>query len=109
MSYDTITVTPISPHIGAEIGDIDRTQPLSNKQVEELHTAFANHMVLFFRDQQISFEDQIRTAGYFGPLGKHVGKSTISKTTDNPYVRKFHYDENSTQISGENFHSDQSC
>jgi taurine dioxygenase len=36
-------------------------------------------------------------------------KSTISKTTDNPYVRKFHYDETSTQISGENFASDQSC
>ena len=35
--------------------------------------------------------------------------STISKTTDNELVRKFHYDETSKQISGENFHSDQSC
>ena len=35
--------------------------------------------------------------------------STISKTTDNPFVRKFHYDEKSTKISGENWHSDQSC
>jgi taurine dioxygenase len=65
--------------------------------------------VIFFRDQKISFDDQIRLGRYFGPLGSHVGKSTISKTTDNPYVRKFHYDETSTQISGENFHSDQSC
>ena len=29
--------------------------------------------VIFFRDQKISFEDQIRLAGYFGPLGRHVG------------------------------------
>jgi len=65
--------------------------------------------VIFFRDQKISFEDQIRLAGYFGRLGKHVGKSSISKTTGNEYVRKFHYDETSQQISGENFHSDQSC
>jgi len=108
-AYETITATPASPHIGAEIGAVDLTRPLANKQVEELHDAFARYQVLFFRDQNISFEDQIRVAGYFGRLGKHVGKSTISKTTDNPYVRKFHYDGSSKQISGENFHSDQSC
>ena len=105
----TITATPASPHIGAEIGNIDLTQPLSELQVAELHTAFARYQVLFFRDQKISFDDHIRIASYFGPLGSHVGKSTISKTTNNPLVRKFHYDETSTQISGENFHSDQSC
>ena len=108
-SYETITVTPVSPHIGAEIGNIDLTRELSNQQVDELHRAFAQFQVIFFRNQKISFEDQIRTASYFGPLGSHVGKSTISKTTDNPLVRKFHYDETSTRISGENFHSDQSC
>lgn len=109
MSYETITVTPVSPHIGAEIGNVDLTKPLPNKQVEELHQAFTEFQVIFFRDQKISFDDQIRFARHFGPLGSHVGKSTISKTTDNPLVRKFHYDETSKQISGENFHSDQSC
>jgi taurine dioxygenase len=66
-------------------------------------------MVLFFRDQRISFDDHVRLARYFGPPGQHVGKATISKGTDNPYVRKFHADENSRRVSGENFHSDQSC
>ena len=28
-AYQSISVTPASPHIGAEIGDIDLTQPLS--------------------------------------------------------------------------------
>ena len=109
MTYETITVDPVSPHIGAEIGNIDLTRPLSNQQVEELHRAFIQHQVVFFRDQKISFDDQIRLGRYFGPLGEHVGKSTTSKTTDNPYVRKFHADEKSTRVSGENFHSDQSC
>jgi taurine dioxygenase len=109
MSYEAITVQPASPHIGAEIGNIDLTKPLPNNQVEELHRAFIQYQVIFFRDQKISFDDQIRLGRYFGPLGSHVGKSTISKTTDNSYVRQFHYDEKSTQISGENFHSDQSC
>jgi taurine dioxygenase len=109
MIYETITATPASPHIGAEIGSVDLTRPLTNKQVAELHDAFTRFQVIFFRDQRIGFDDQIRLASHFGLLGRHVGKSTISKTTDNPFVRKFHYDETSTQISGENFHSDQSC
>lgn len=108
-SYSSIIATPVSPHIGAEVSGIDLTKPLSNTQVQELQDAFARYMVLFFRDQKISFDDQIRLASHFGRLGRHVGKSTISKGTDNEYVRKFHYDETSKQISGENFHSDQSC
>lgn len=108
-SYETITVTPVSPHIGAEIGNIDLTKPLSDLQVKELKDAFHRYLVIFFRDQKIGFEDQIRTAGYFGPLGRHVGKTTISKPTDNELVRRFHYDETSKRISGENYHSDQSC
>ena len=109
MKYESITVEPVSPHIGAEIGNIDLTKPLPNNQVEELHRAFIQYQVIFFRDQKISFDDHIRLGRYFGSIGKHVGGATISKITDNPYVRKFHYDETSTQISGENFHSDQSC
>src|SRR5262249_20735438 len=109
MSYESITATPASPHLGAEIAAIDLTRPLSNKQVAELHDAFARHQVFYCRDQKTSFDDPIRLAGHFGPLGKHVGGSTITKTTENPLVRRFHYDETSRQISGENFHSDQSC
>ncbi len=65
MSYESITVTPVSPHIGAEIGNIDLTKPLPNKQVEELHKAFVQYQVIFFRDQKISFDDQIRLGRYF--------------------------------------------
>ncbi len=109
MRYDAISVTPASPHIGAEIGAIDLTKPLPDTQLSQLRAALTQYQVLFFRDQHISFDDHIRLASYFGDLGQHAGKSTISKPTDNPLVRKFHYDENSKVISGENFHSDQSC
>jgi len=52
MSYEAITVEPVSPHIGAEIGNVDLTKPLANKQVEELHRAFIQYQVIFFRDQR---------------------------------------------------------
>ena len=87
-NYQTITVTKLSPHIGAEIGNIDLTKPLSELQVTELHQAFADHLVIFFRDQKISFDDQIRLAEHFGELGRHVGVSTISKPTEHPQVRR---------------------
>ncbi|SDV46116.1 TauD/TfdA dioxygenase family protein [Chitinasiproducens palmae] len=109
MHFTAITATPASPHIGAEIGNIDLTRPLTEVEIRELKEAFLRFQVLFFRDQKIGFDDQIRVASYFGPLGRHVGVNTISKTTDNPLVRKFHYDATSKRVSGENFHSDQSC
>ncbi|RFU28760.1 hypothetical protein B7463_g7581, partial [Scytalidium lignicola] len=103
-------VVPYSPHVGAEILDIDLTQPLSKDVVKALYEVFLRYGVLFFRDQHLSFDDHIRFAGYFGGgPGKHVGVKPISTATDNPLVRRFHYDEKSTRISGESFHSDQSC
>ena len=80
MSYDTITVTPSSPHIGAEIGKIDLTRPLSNRQVQELHDAIIAHGVIFFRDQKIDFESHERLVRSFGEPHIHVGgEGTASK------------------------------
>ena len=39
MTYETLTLHRISPHVGAEVRDIDITRPLTNRQVEELHRA----------------------------------------------------------------------
>ena len=51
MGYETINVTPVTPRIGAEVDGLTLAKPLSNRQVEELHQALAEHQVLFFRDQ----------------------------------------------------------
>ena len=73
-AYRAITVKRCSPRIGAEIGNIDLTRPLSELELSELKRAFTENMVIFFRDQKISFQDQARLAEYFGPVGQHVGK-----------------------------------
>ena len=67
-TYNQISVAPCSPYIGAEIGRIDLTRPLSDGQVTELRRAFTDYLVVFFRDQEISFEDHVRLAEYFGPV-----------------------------------------
>ena len=110
MNYETITLTKLSPHVGAEIGGVDLTKPLSNRQIEELSWALSENCVIFFRDQKIGFEDHLRFAGYFGALHHHVGTATSSRPTDeHPAIRRQHFDKESQRVSGEAWHTDQSC
>jgi taurine dioxygenase len=62
-------VTPLSPACGAEISGIDLTRPLSAHQVAAIKEAWGKHLVLVFRGQQVSQDDQLRFASYFGDLG----------------------------------------
>jgi taurine dioxygenase len=52
--YETLTIDKLTPVIGAEIGGIDLGRPLSNRQLDELHRALAENLVIFFRDQTMS-------------------------------------------------------
>lgn len=111
MSFDSITVTPSSPHVGAEIGNVDLTKPLSNREVKEVRDAINAHGVVFFRGQNIDFDDHERFVRYFGEPHVHAGgKSTASEAVPgHPALRKQYFNENSARISGETWHSDQSC
>jgi taurine dioxygenase len=110
MAYETIRVMKLTPHIGAEIDEIDLTKPLSNRQVDELHWAFAENLVIFFRDQKINHEQHKALARHFGELHVHVGPSTESKPlADQPEIRALHFDEKSEKVAGELWHTDQSC
>ena len=111
MSYDSITVTPSTPHIGAEVGNIDLTKPLTNRQVQEVREAIIAHGVLFIRDQKLDFESHERFVRYFGELHVHVGGAGTTSTIvpGHPTISKQYFDASSTRISGDEWHSDQSC
>jgi len=64
-----ITVTPLSAACGAEIGGVDLTKPLSPSAVETIREAWGKHLVLVFRGQSITQDQQLRFASYFGELG----------------------------------------
>ncbi len=61
--------TRLSPACGALIEGIDLTRPLTDAEIRFCQDAWNEHLVLVFRGQQLSEEDQLRFAGYFGPLG----------------------------------------
>jgi taurine dioxygenase len=62
-------VTPLSPACGAEISGIDLSKPLTEHEVRAIKEAWGKHLVLVFRGQKVSQEDQLRFASYFGDLG----------------------------------------
>jgi taurine dioxygenase len=64
-----IEVTPLSAACGAEIKGVDLTKPLSEAAVEAIKDAWGKHLVLVFRGQNVSQDDQLRFATYFGDLG----------------------------------------
>ena len=68
MNNNSIEITPLSPAIGAEIRGVDLREPLSNRQFDEIHNAFAEHQVLFFRGQEeLAPEAQVRSANELKP------------------------------------------
>lgn len=64
-----IEVTPLASACGAEIKGIDLTKPLRTAEVQAVRDAWNKHLVLVFRGQQLSQDDQLRFASYFGELG----------------------------------------
>ena len=80
MTRDGITVKQISPHVGAEIGNVDLTRTLTNHEVDQIHDAIIAHGVIFFREQNITPADHERFIRYFGEPHVHVGgKNTASQ------------------------------
>ncbi len=64
-----ITVKKLTGAIGAEIGGVDLSQPLSPDTVAEIKQAYTDNLVIFFRDQKpLDDPEHIRVGRYFGKL-----------------------------------------
>jgi taurine dioxygenase len=106
-AYRTIEVRKCTPHIGAEILDVDLSRPLSAQQFEDVHAALMEHLVIFFRNQSLSPEQQKEVGRRFGKL--HVHPAAPSVLPDHPEVFVIKADAGSKLVAGEDWHSDVSC
>ncbi len=104
-TYQTITVDPLTPIIGAEIGGVDLARP-SNHQLDEIHQALAAHQVIFFRDQDLTPAQHLEFGRHFGPLHLHPA---APHAPGHPELMVIHADKDSPRANGENWHSDVSC
>ena len=67
----SLSIEPITPAIGAIIGGIDLAQPLDADTHAAVEAALIDRHVLFFRDQDITQQQQRDFAASFGPLHIH--------------------------------------
>ena len=71
MTNRRIQVEPISGALGAEIGGVDLAKPLEDELFREIHAAFLDHHVVFFRDQDLPPQAQLAFARRFGTPDVH--------------------------------------
>ena len=67
-SYRSIEVRPFSAAIGAEITGVDLSLPLDADTWAEIHRAFLQHQVIFFRDQDLTPAQHVAFSQRFGAL-----------------------------------------
>jgi taurine dioxygenase len=72
-----LSVTPAGPVLGAEIAGIDLERPLEPDAVSAIRTALLQYKVIFFRDQDISYEAHVAFGRHFGELEGHPVLPTV--------------------------------
>ena len=63
-----IDIVPVTAVIGAEIRGVDLSKPLGAETVDAIQHALLDHLVLFFRGQDITPEEQLAFARQFGEI-----------------------------------------
>ncbi|MBK20345.1 MAG: hypothetical protein CMM52_16055 [Rhodospirillaceae bacterium] len=84
-----ITVEPLSDACGAEIKGIDLREPIPESTMKEIEDAFHEHVVVVFRGQDITEEEQMAFANTFGGLGERQRSpngSTPGGSYDTPFM-----------------------
>ncbi|MGI9326704.1 MAG: TauD/TfdA dioxygenase family protein [Pseudomonadales bacterium] len=106
MSLQSIAVSPLTPHIGAEIDGIDLSQPMSNEQFSALYQAWLDWKVLVFRDQELSRDQHKAFAGRFGSLHVHPMQHSYG---GDPEILTVQTTKDSKYTAGNRWHTDVTC
>ena len=71
MAAETLTIRRLAGALGAEIGGVDLSEPLDDRTIAAIRQALVEHQVVFFRDQSLTPQAQVRFGARFGPLNIH--------------------------------------
>lgn len=81
MSFD---INPLSDALGAEIRGLDLSKPLDDATFAAVHQAHLDYLVVVFRDQNLTPQQQIAFSGRFGPLDIHPADDAV--LSDHPEI-----------------------
>lgn len=101
----TVTVSPVTATLGAEVEGVDLAH-LDDDTWRQVEQAWADHAVLFFRDQDLTPEAHEALGRRIGELHVHPAAPTVE---GHPNVMIIHADEKSKVVAGNGWHTDVSC
>jgi taurine dioxygenase len=103
-----IKIEPLNPVIGAVLHGLDLRQELPDEDIRAIQQALDRYQVVFFRDQDLSAEQQLAFGRRFGEL--HVHPSVRGKPREEwSEIMPVHADAATARIAGDKWHTDVSC
>ena len=81
----TLTITPFDAPIGAEVTGVDLRNAFDKSIVDEIYQAWLDHLVLIFRGQSLSKDEQVAFANQFGDVGIRATPKDVQNEVANGY------------------------
>ncbi len=103
-TYQTIDVKPLAGALGAEIFGVDLSKGMNEETFNEIHQAWLDHLVIFFRDQDITSQQFLTFVKKFGEIHTHP---LMQGLDDCPEILEIIKTEDSTYTFGNSWHTDQ--
>ena len=102
-----IVIEKCSPVLGAIITGVDLSNSINEEQFNDIHQAFLDYQVLFFKEQkEIPPQVHVDFGKKFGELHSHPAAPTMEGF---PEIFEIHAHKGSKIANGEFWHSDVSC
>jgi taurine dioxygenase len=84
----SLTITPFAAPLGAEITGIDLREPLDKETADRIYAAWLDHVVLVFRNQNLSKDEQVAFAAQFGTISDRATPKELQNEIDHGYDGK---------------------
>jgi len=97
-------VQALTGSVGAEILDIDISKDLSDAVIADIRDVLLQHKVIFFREQDLTPEAQIRFAKRFGEISRSPVYNTLK---EHPEIMPVVKEATDHDIIGDTWHTDE--
>ncbi|ETV78033.1 hypothetical protein, variant [Aphanomyces astaci] len=106
LSFKFIQVLPVTGTLGAEVEGVDLTKPVPPPVVDEIHAAFLQYGVLFFRGQHgLTPHAHLAFSRLFGSIQRHP---IVQGMAGHPDILQIVKEPGTPTRFGEEWHSDHS-
>ena len=102
-TYQRIQVSPLAGSLGAEIGGVDLRR-MDDADFAEIHRAWLQHQVIYFRDQTMTPDEHLDFARRWGEIHIHPFNAPMEGY---PEILQILKTEAATRNNGNRWHSDQ--